>query len=80
MYKLKKEISRTDGAVDHPLGGRTVARSFGAVWRRWRHHILHLAHVHVGWRGRVRLLWRRASRQMACTPHLIVSHLQGEHN
>ena len=49
MYKLKKEICRTDGAVDHPLGGRTVAGGFGTVWRRWGHHILHLAHTHVGW-------------------------------
>lgn len=66
----------TDGAVDHPLGGRAVAGGFGVVWRRWRNHILHLAHVHVGWWGWVRLLWRWASRQMEGTPHLTVSNLQ----
>ena len=44
-------MSHTDWAVDHPLGGRAVARGFGAVWRRLGHHVLHLAHAHVGWWG-----------------------------
>lgn len=73
----RKESGHTDGAVDHPLRGRAVARGFGTVWGRRRHHTLNLAHVHVGWWGRVRLLRRRTCRQMARTPHLIVPHLQG---
>lgn len=74
-YSLNKRKTSTDWAVDHPLRSWPVARGFGALWRRRGHHILHLADVHVGWRGWIRLLWRWPGRQVACTPHLVVSHL-----
>lgn len=64
-----------DGAVDHSLGGRAVSRSFGAVWRILRHHVLHLPHAHVALGSRVRLLRRGPRWQMARTPHMTVSHL-----